>query len=188
MFDWICALTAESLACQNNKLKPKHLNEVPLEEWQRDNAPFCAIHIDLKGPLHPSNNLNSQCLLIVHSPSRFLMVFLVSKTGAQATIAAVEKWILHFGIPESILHDRRTAYLKTDFVNWSKELGITLQPRTAHSPGTDGKVETQNQFIARYRTSILNDAGTKWVLLHQNLRSRKIPALITLLVKHFTKS
>ena len=32
MFDWICALTAVCLACQNNKPKPKHLNEVSLEE------------------------------------------------------------------------------------------------------------------------------------------------------------
>ena len=31
MFDWICALTADCLACQNYKPKPKHLNEVPLE-------------------------------------------------------------------------------------------------------------------------------------------------------------
>ena len=53
MFDWICALTAHCLACQNNKPKSKHLNEVPLEEWQGDTAPFSAIHIDHKGPLHP---------------------------------------------------------------------------------------------------------------------------------------
>ena len=32
MFDWICALTADRLACQDNKPKPKHLNEVPPEE------------------------------------------------------------------------------------------------------------------------------------------------------------
>ena len=32
MYDWICALTADCLACQKNKPKPKHLNEVPLEE------------------------------------------------------------------------------------------------------------------------------------------------------------
>ena len=34
MFDWICALTADCLTCQNNKPKPKHQNEVLLEEWQ----------------------------------------------------------------------------------------------------------------------------------------------------------
>ena len=49
MFDWICALTADCLACQNNELKPKHLIEVPLEEWKGDTATFCAIHIDHKG-------------------------------------------------------------------------------------------------------------------------------------------
>ena len=32
IFDWICALTANRLTCQNNKPKPKHRNEVPLEE------------------------------------------------------------------------------------------------------------------------------------------------------------
>ena len=53
MFDWICALTADCLACQNNKPKPKHPNEVPLGEWQGDTAPFSATHIDHNGPLHP---------------------------------------------------------------------------------------------------------------------------------------
>ena len=144
MFDWICALTVDGLACQNNKPKPKHLNEVPLEEWQGDTAPFCAIHIDHKGPLHPPNNRNTHCFLIVDSFSRFLMVYPVTNTGAQATIAAVEKWILHFRILQSKLHDRGTAFLNTDFANWTKEWGITLRPRTSHSPWTNGKVETQN--------------------------------------------
>ena len=40
MFDWICAVTADCLTCQNNKPKPKHRNEVPLEEWQNQTIPF----------------------------------------------------------------------------------------------------------------------------------------------------
>ena len=160
MFDRICALTNDCLTCQNNKPKPKQLNELPLEEWQGDTAPICAIHFDHKGPLHPPSSRNTHCLLIVDSFSRFLMVYPVSNTGARATIAAVEKWILQFGIPQSIIHDRGTAFLNTDFVNWTKELGIFLRPRTAHSPWTNGKVETQNQHIAHYWRSFLNDAGT----------------------------
>ena len=164
MFDWICALTADCLACQNNKPKPKHLNEVPLEEWPGDTAPFCAIHIDQKGPLHPPSNRYTHCLLIIDSFSRFLMVYPITNAGAQATIA-VQKWILHFGTPQSIIHDRGTVFLNTDFVNRTKELGITLRPRTAHSPWTNGKVESQNQHIARYWRSFLNDAGTNWAPL-----------------------
>ena len=98
-------------------------------------------------------------------PSLFPNGLHVTNTGAQATISAVEKWILNFGIPQSIIHDRGTAFLNTDFVNWTKELGITLRPRTAHSPWTNGKVETQNQHIARYWRSFSNDAGTNWAPL-----------------------
>ena len=100
MFDWICALTVDYLTFQNNKPKPKHLNKVPLEKWQGDTSPFCAIHIDHKGPLHPPSNRSTHCLLIVDSFLQFLMVYPVSNTGAQATVAAVDKLILHFGTPQ----------------------------------------------------------------------------------------
>ena len=38
-------------------------------------------------------------------------------------------------------------------------MGITWRPQTAHSPWTIGKIETQNQHIARYWRNFLNDAG-----------------------------
>ena len=69
---WICALPADCLACQNNKPKTKHLNEVPLDEWQGDTAPFCAVHIDDRGPLDPPNNRNTHCFLIIDSFFAFL--------------------------------------------------------------------------------------------------------------------
>ena len=162
MFDWICALTADCLTCQNNKPKPKHRNEVPLEEWQNETVPFRTIDIDHEGPLHPSSNRNLHCLLVIDVFSRLLMVYPVINNGAQATISAVEKWILSFGNPQSIVHDRGTAFINTEFINWTKELGITVRPRTAHSPRTNGKIETQNQHIARYWRDFLNDARNNW--------------------------
>ena len=120
------------------------------------------MHIDRKGPLHPPSNCNIYCLLVIYAFSRFLVVYPVINTSAQATIAAFEKRIHSFRIPQSIIHDRVSAFINTDFINWTKELGITLRPRTAYSPWTNGKVETQNQHIARYWRKFLNDAGTKW--------------------------
>ena len=165
MFDWICALTADCLTCQNNKPKPKHRIEVPLEEWQNETVPFRTIHIDHKGPIHPTSASNVYCLLIVDAFSRYLMVYPVRSTTALATFTAVEKWILSFGIPQSIIHDRGFAFINTEFINWIKELGITLRPRTAYSPWTNGKIETQNQHIARYWRNFLNDAGNNWFSL-----------------------
>ena len=162
MFDWICALTADCLTCQNNKPKPKYRNWVPLEKWQNETAPFRLVHIDHKGPLHPPSNQNLQCLLVMDAFFRFLMVCPVTNTGDHSTISAVAKWIHSFGIPQSIVHDRGTAFIKTDLVSWTKELGITLRPRTAHSSWSNGKIETQNQHIARYWRNFLNDAGNNW--------------------------
>ena len=144
MFDLICALTADCISCQNNKPKPKYRNEVPLEEWQNDTIPFRTVHIDPKGPLRPPSIRNLHCLLIIAAFSRFNMVYPVINTSSQATTATVEKWIQSFGIPQSVIHDRRTAFINTDFINWTRELGFTLWSRTARSPWKNGKVETQN--------------------------------------------
>ena len=134
MFDWICAITADCLTCQNIKPKPKHRNEVPLQEWKNETTPFRTIHIDHKGPLHPPSNRNLLCLLVIDAFSRFLMVYPNTNTGAQATISVVEKWINSFRIRQSIVHDRGSAFINTDFINCKKELGIGLRPQTAHSP------------------------------------------------------
>ena len=67
-----------------------------------------------------------------------------------------------FGFPQSIVHDRGTAFINTECINWTKELGITLRLRTADSPWTNGRIETQNQRIDRYWRSFLNDAGNNW--------------------------
>ena len=162
MFDWICALTADCLTCQNNKPKPKHRNEVRLEEWQNETVPLRTIHNDHKGPHHPPSNWNLLCLLVTDAFCCFLMVYPVTNTGDQATILAVHKWIHSFGIPQSIVHNRVTASINTEFVNWTKELGTILRPRTAHSPWTNGKIENQNQHIARYWRNFLNEAGNNW--------------------------
>ena len=88
------------------------------------------------------------------------MVYPAHITTAIATISAVGKWILSFGIPQSIIQDRGTAFINTEFNNWTKELESTLRPRTAHSPWTNGKIEIQDQYIiARYLRNFRNDAG-----------------------------
>ena len=115
-----------------------------MEEWQNETTSFRTFHIDHKGPLHPPSNRNLHCLLVIDAFFCFMIVYLVTDTGAQATISAVGKWIHSSGIPQSIVHDRESVILNTGFINWTKELGITLRPQTAHSSWTNGKIETQN--------------------------------------------
>ena len=157
MFYWICTLTADCLTWQNNKPKPKHRNEVPLEEWQNETVPIRTVHIDHKGPLHPTSAGNVHCLLLIDAFSRLSMVYSVRSTTTIATVIAVEIWILSFGIPQSIIHDRGAAFINTEFVNWTKELGITLRPRTACSPWETVKVKP--------RTNILLGTGETFLMM-----------------------
>ena len=111
---------------------------------------------------HRSQASSAHCLLVIDALSQFLMAYPVRIIPILANISAVEKWILCFGIPQPIIHDRGTAFSNTDFINWTIELGKLLRPRTAHSPWTNGKIETENQHITRYWRNFLNDAGKNW--------------------------
>ena len=142
--------------------KPKHRKGVPLEEWHNKTNSFRTVHLDHKGPLLPTSANIIHCLLIIDAFSQFLMVYPVRNTTTLAAISAVEKWILSFGIPQSVIHDRATAFKNAEFINWTEELGITLRLRASHWIWTNGKIETQNQRLARYWRNFLNDAGNNW--------------------------
>ena len=103
MHDWICALTQDCVSCQSNKSKQRRNNEVPLEDCETETQVFRTVHIDHKGPLNPPSRGNSHCLLIIDAFSRYLMAYPVRDTGAHSTINAMEKWIMHYGIPQSII-------------------------------------------------------------------------------------
>ena len=131
-----------------------------MEQWgELETTPFKTIHIDDKGPLRPSSNSNNHYLVVVDAFSRFIGVYPVKDTCAQATITALEKWITSYGITQKIIHNNGTAFINSDFINWTKEFGITLAPRTTYSPRTNGKVEVQNQHLTRYWRNFTNESG-----------------------------
>ena len=125
-------------------------------------TPFKTTHIDHNGPLRPSSNSNNHCSVVVDAFSRFIGVYPIKDTSAQATITALEKWITSYGIPQKIIHDNGTAFINSDFINWTKEVGKTLAPRTTYSPGTNGRVEVQNQHLTRYWRNFTNESGNNW--------------------------
>ena len=91
-YKWIVYLIEDCIECQTNKTKRHDLHEAPLEQWgELETTPFKTIHIDHKGPLRPSINSNTHCLVVVDAFSRFIEAYPVRDTGAQTTINALEK-------------------------------------------------------------------------------------------------
>ena len=86
-YKWIVYLIDVCIECQTNKSKRHDLHETPLEQWgELETTPFKTIHIDHKGPLRPSSNSNNHCLVVVDAFSRFIGVYPVKDTSAQATV------------------------------------------------------------------------------------------------------
>ena len=186
MHDWICALAQDCVSYQSIKSKQRRNNEVPLENCETETQLFRTVHFHNKGLLNPPSHGYSHCLLIIDAFSRNLIAYPVTDTGAQSTIHGMLKEIMHYGIPQSIIHERGTAFVNThEFVNWTKIFGIALRPRTANSPRTNDKIETQNQHIARYWRTFLNKSGNncapftaKFVFAHStsvNYTTEKTP-------------
>ncbi len=166
MYKWIISLIADCQNCQTNKHKRHDQSQAELQPWTETVPfPFHTVHIDHKGPLNPVSNGYKHCLVIVDSFSRFIQIYPVENTSANGTIDAMEKFILSFGIPQKLVYDRGTAFINSEFTNWAKELGITLAPRTAYSPWTNGKVEIQNKHLGRYLRSFIRNNGTNWAKL-----------------------
>ena len=163
MYKWVTMLIQDCIDCQKNKSKRHDLNEAPLQQWgELETTPFHTIHIDHKGPLRPSSNDYLYCLVIVDAFSRFIQVYPTSSQSSQETISCMEQFITAFGIPQQVVHDNGTAFISTDFANWTYELGITLKPRTAYSPWTNGKVEVQNKHLTNYLRHFIDENGSNW--------------------------
>ena len=119
----------------NQKSKRYELHEAPLEQWgELETTPFKTIHIDHKGSLRPSSNSKNHCLVVLDAYPKFIGVYQVKETSAQATNSALEKWITIFEIPRTIIHDNGTAFINSDFINWTKIFGIKHAPRATYLP------------------------------------------------------
>ena len=132
-----------------------------MEHWgELETTLFKTIHH--KGLLRPSSNSDTHCLVIVDASSRYLGAYPVRDTGAQTTINALEKWITTYCIPQKIVLDNGSAFINSDFINWTKEFGVTLAPRTTYFPWTNGKVEVQSQHLTRFWRILVNHSGNSW--------------------------
>ena len=149
-----------------NKQKRNDLDEAPLKPWPGlETVPFRTVHSDHKGSLYPSSSGSEPCLIVEDSFFRFIQVYPVKTTSALHAIEAMENWILTFGFPQILLHDRGSAIINIEVTNWATELGITLAPRFDHSPWANGNVEIQNKHLTQKFHHFLPKNGSNWASL-----------------------
>ena len=139
---------AECLDCQKFKIH-KH-TKPPLMHFPTGNR-FDTVHIDLVGPLPPSQGY-TYLLTMIDRKTRWFEVVPVRNITAE-TIAKnfVQHWIARYGVPQSIISDRGAQFESDLFNSLARHLNIKHLRTTSYHPQTNGMLE---RFHRTLKTSL----------------------------------
>ncbi|CAH8465108.1 unnamed protein product [Dicrocoelium dendriticum] len=144
------------LSCQQSKVH-RHTKS-PLGSFPLPDARFHHIHVDLVGPLPPSNG----CAYLLTCIDRFTrwpdaipMPDCSSDTVARAFL---ERWVSHFGCPAVVTTDRGSHFAGT-FAHLLQTLGCRHIQTTAFHPAANGMVE---RFHRQLKAALCAHDNADW--------------------------
>ena len=154
-------------ACQTSKIQT-HI-KAPLEKFSVPERRFDHIHVDLVGPLPPSNGF-THLLTVIDRFSRWPEAIPLSDTtSATCAQALIFHWIARFGLPLEISSDRGPQFTSQLWTSISRLLGTQLRHTTAYHPQSNGLVERFHRHLkSALRARLTGPTWTQelpWVLL-----------------------
>ena len=98
------------------------------------NGCFRSLHIDLVGPLSPSEGMN-YLLTVIDRFTRWPEAIPIPDSKTSTCVKAlIRHWISRFGVPEDITTDRGPQFTSSLWSELGKLLGLKLHNTTAYHP------------------------------------------------------
>ena len=156
-----------SIGCQTAKVH-RH-NRAPLHKFERANARFAHVHVDLVGPL-PSSKGYTHLLTVIDRFTRWPEAIPLTQTDTAAIGRAFAMhWVARFGVPADITSDRGPQFTSDIWRAMAESLGAKIHHTTAYHPQANGLVERFHRSLkAALRARLTMTAWIDelpWVLL-----------------------
>ncbi|GFV94129.1 retrovirus-related Pol polyprotein from transposon 17.6 [Trichonephila clavipes] len=145
------------LACQKSKIH-RHTRS-PLSSFQEPSQRFDHVHLDLIGPLPPSNGY-TYCLTMIDRFSKWPEAQpLKDITSETVDEAFFSSWVSRFGTPAILTTDRGRQFESSLFKALSKLLGVQKCRTTGYHPQANGMIEELHRPL---KSAIKCHATERW--------------------------
>ncbi|GFT48817.1 transposon Ty3-I Gag-Pol polyprotein [Nephila pilipes] len=145
------------LQCQRAKVSRHTRSEIG--KFELPSSRFEHIHIDLVGPLPPSEGFR-YCLTCVDRFSKWPEAFPLVEISAEAVANTFYTgWISRFGPPLRLTTDQGTQFEASLFDALSKFLGTEKRHTTPYHPAANGQVE---RFHRQLKAAIMAHGNAQW--------------------------
>ncbi|GFT31795.1 retrovirus-related Pol polyprotein from transposon 297 [Trichonephila clavipes] len=143
------------LACQKSKIH-RHTRS-PLSSFQEPSQRFDHVHLDLIGPLPPSNGY-TYCLTMINRFSKWPEAQPLKDITAE-TVAFFSSCVSRFGTPAILTTDRGRQFESPLFKALSKLLGVQKCRTTGYHPQANGMIEELHRPL---KSAIKCHATERW--------------------------
>jgi cleavage and polyadenylation specificity factor subunit 1 len=131
--------TKTCIPCQKTKVN-KH-TRTPISTLTMPRQKFCNVHMDLIGPLPPSEGMR-YCLTLIDRFTRWSEVIPLENIEAKTIVRALfDNWIARYGVPTSIVTDQGRQFTSHEFKTFCNFMGIIHNKTTSFHPQSNGLVE-----------------------------------------------
>ena len=155
------------LACQSSKVH-RHI-ESGIGSFQEPHRRFSHIHVDIVGPLPPSDDFRYLFTVVDRSTRWPEAVPMKSATASACAAALLSSWISRFGVPSHITSDRGSSFTSQLWTSLTQLIGSTPHLTTAYNPEANGMVERMHRTLKAALIARCQDSSwtshLPWVLL-----------------------
>ena len=149
----------QCIPCQTSKIQT-HV-KASLEKFTVPHQHFDHIHVDLVGPLPPSQGF-TYLLTVIDRLSRWPEAILLADTSTKhCAQALVFHWIARFGTPFDISLDRGSQFTSNLWTSIAQFLGTWLHHTTAYHPQSNGLIERFHWHLKSALRARLS--GPNWI-------------------------